>query len=374
MDRKLEETHSEIVQVRCEVIEALRTFYASASGISVDDAIAVATKWTARRHSHHQLEPHVADEGPQSDLDARIERLHHTLVSTVEQLQLSGAAPHAQLVRSFTQRERLKRQMVQSKDTIAVIEQLTAIDRQLSAIDGFLDNAQFVQAARGVQDAQRLLAALTNRGDASAASICKVLALQVLKKQTQLTRALKQIFATSVRWKDGALTVASPASRDDLLREFWDASAVFGDLDAKLTDVAKALAHHLIKPALLSANASPLVSRDAAGAVLTLVRNTSVSSDKTTTNEVAQVAQQCSAVVSILYFVHAEVLRSDAALMTRLGESLWKIPGNLEAQLMRLLQDRIPQDATALASYREALAVGVRWEQRVSTVLRVCED
>lgn len=386
--RKLEETHGEIVQVRCEVIEALRAFYSNVSGISVDEAIKIASKWTASRH--HSYDPQLAGAVPKSDLQERIQRLNDALLSTVAQLQLGGSqtsaqAPQAKLVYSFTQRERLKRQMEQSKEMISLIEKLTEIDRILGEIDAFLDNRQLVQAAQAVKDAQRLLTALLSEEASKTQSqsmgaqeqISKIIQLQILKKKNQLMLKLKQIHATTILWKDGALRVSKAStlvaplnaggnedelsSSQEQLRDFWQACEIMGVLPDRLKELAKALAQHLIKPSLQTANALTSVSRDANGAVLKLVRGGGADdANKKTKSEVLQVEEKCSNIVSSLYFVHAEVFLNSSELMSQLGEFLWKIPGNLEAQLMTLLQEKIPQDATALNSYRDTLSIGVR--------------
>lgn len=389
--RELEETHSEIVQVRCEVIEALRAFYSNVSGVSVDEAIKIASKWTTSRH--HSYDSQLANVEPRSDLQERIQRLNDALLSTVDQLQLGGnqtvaTAPHATLVYSFTQRERLKRQMEQSKEMISLIEKLTEIDRVLGEIDTFLDNRQLVQAAQAVKDAQRLLTALlgeeVNKSHSTGATgaqeqISKIIQMQILKKKNQLMLKLKQIHATTILWKDGALKVSKVSTLDaplstgsgggdlssaqEQLRDFWQACEIMGVLPDKLKELAKALAQHLIKPSLQNANALTSVLHDSNGSVLKLVRggaDDASQANRKTKSEVLQVEEKCSNIVSILYFVHAEVFMNSSGLMGQLGGFLWKIPGNLEAQLMTLLQEKIPQDATALNSYRDTLSIGVR--------------
>lgn len=383
------------MQVRCEVVEALRAFYSNVSGISVDEAIKIASKWTASRH--HSYDSQLAGATPRSDLQERIQRLNDALLSTVDQLQLGGGqttAPQAKLVYSFTQRERLKRQMEQSREMISLIEKLTEIDRILGEIDAFMDTRQLVQAAQAVKDAQRLLTALLGEENASTKSqsnasqsdatgaqeqISKIIQLQILKKKNQLMLKLKQIHAITMLWKDGALKVSKASTLDALLsaggddlrssaqeqlRDFWQACEIMGVLPEKLKDLAKSLAQHLIKPSLQTANALTSVSRDANGSVLKLVRgggtDDASQANKKTKSEVLQVEEKCSNIVSILYFVHAEVFLNSSDLMDQLGAFLWKIPGNLEAQLMSLLQEKIPQDATALNSYRDTLSIGVR--------------
>lgn len=382
--RKLEETHGEIVQVRCEVIEALRSFYSNASGISVDEAIKIASKWTINRH--HSYDPlSMGASAPRSDLQEKIERLHESLLTTVDQLQVAGgdhAAPQAKLVFSFTQRERLKRQMEQSKEMLTLIEKLTEIDRILGEIDGHMDTHQLVHAAHGVKEAQNLLSVLMdgdsgrqqqaltsgNAADPGAQeNIAKIIQLQIVKKKNQLMLKLKQIHATTILWKERALKVSHARLEDTLrdasslpdeqLRDFWTACEIMGVLPDKLKELAKSLSQHLLKPSLQNANVVINLSRESSDAVLKLVRGEDKSAHKK--SEVAQAEEKCSHIVSILYFVHSEVFLGDAELMNQLGGFLWKIPGNLEAQLMSLLQEKIPQDAAALNSYRETLIVAV---------------
>ncbi|TYZ59457.1 hypothetical protein PybrP1_002453 [[Pythium] brassicae (nom. inval.)] len=385
--QKLDETHAEIAHVRAQVVAALRALYAGGggssegrgAGVTLDDALRLAAKWTP-----------AAGDGS-SELQARVQALSDALVGAVEQLQLGGAAPQARLVHSFTHRERLKRQMAQASAMISLVDKLTHVDRLLGDIDALLDERQLVGAARAVVEAQRLLAALVaeeaaarggDNQDHTAAqddNITRLIELQLLRKKSRLVRQLKQIFATAIVWKDGALRVSKarsdaaggvlsaggslPPGADEPLGDFWKACEVTGELPERLKDLAKAVVQHLIKPALRGASASTRVSRDAGSASLKLVRagdGGSAASPSPAKSEVAQVAAKCSSVVSILYFLHAEVFASDPELMGRLGAFLWKIPGNLEAQLMTLLQEKIPQDAAALSSYRDAVIVGVR--------------
>lgn len=396
--RKLDETHAEIAHVRAQVVAALRALYAGGSssdgggacGVALDDALRLAAKWT----------PVAASDDGSSELQTRVRTLRDTLVDAVEQLQLGGTAPQTRLVHSFTQRERLKRQMAQASAMLSLVDKLTHVDRLLGAIDAFLDDRQLVSAARTLLEAQQLLAALVAEENVGARSgqddaggptgqdaITKLMELQVLQKKTQLMRQLKQMYATAIVWKDGELRVSKTRARgvrgglglsssagpdepqqpqQQELRDFWQACDVLGELPERMRDLAKALAQHLIRPALRSANVSTKVARDSGSrASIKLMRtgdgaDTTASPTALTRSEVAVVAAKCSSVVSILYFVHAEVFASDAELMGRLGDVLWKIPGNLEEQLMALLQEKIPQDATALSSYRDAVVVGVR--------------
>lgn len=360
--------------MRGEVVAALRALYegGGAAGVSLDDALRLAGKWAA----------------PDAELPVRVRLLGDALLAAVEQLQPGGAAPHARLVHSFTQRERLKRQVAQASAMISLIDKLTHVDRLLGDIDGLLDERQLVAAARAVQEAQQLLAALAaeeaarNRTDepsiaaaaaAAGDNITKLIELQILRKRNQLLLKLKQIYATTLVWKDGALRVSKvradaggvpsaggslPSGSEEQLGDLWEACEVMGVLPERMKDLAKALAQHLIKPALQGASAATKVSRDASSTTFALVReDNAVPNPKK--SEVAHVEQKCASVVSILYFVHAEVFLNNTELMGRLGGFLWKIPGNLEVQLMALLQEKIPQDATALGSYRDALTIGV---------------
>ncbi|KAF1334819.1 Centromere/kinetochore protein zw10, partial [Globisporangium splendens] len=384
--RKLEETHGEIVQVRAEVIETLRAFYSSASGVSVDEALKIASKWTTTRH-HHRRDPLAVggsstDAVPRSDLQEKISRLNETLLTTVDQLQANGhdnTAPHAKLVFSFTQRERLARQMQQSTEMLVLTEKLTEIDRILGEIDTHMDAHELVRAAQGVKDAETLLSVLTGGeesklcGAGAQENIVHIIRLQILKKRNQVKLQLKQIYATTVLWKENSLKVSHRRLESERtlreegmlapgaqLRDFWEACKTMGMLSDKLKDLAKALSLHLLKPSLQGADASVKLSRDATGSMLKLVRSDVVkSSTSKKKSEITQTEEKCANIVHILAFVHAEVFLSNAELMNQLSVLLWKIPGNLEAQLMSLLQEKIPQDATALQSYSETLIVAV---------------
>ena len=67
------------------------------------------------------------------------------------------------------------------------------------------------------------------------------------------------------------------------------------------------------------------------------------------------VQEKCTSVVLVLRFLHEELFAGATGMIHRFEDFMWKIPGNLEAQLMNMLQDEIPHDATALDAYRKVL-------------------
>ncbi|KAL3671363.1 hypothetical protein V7S43_003291 [Phytophthora oleae] len=366
---KLEETHEEIVQVRGEVVEALRSFYASSSAISVDEAVQIAAKWGA---SH--AFPVTGDDADASDLQEKMRRLNVALLDAVDRLQLDDSgemAPEAQLLLSFTQRERLKKQVQQSKTMLTLIEQLTEMDRLLGDVDEAIDQQRFAAAAEGVAEVERLVHELAEAekgegGNVDDRKIVRVVKLQLLSKKNHLLNQLTRYFACTAVWKDNALKVAASfgenefksadLSLEERRSDFWKACEVLDILTPKLKDIAKAVSQYLIKPLLQMPQATLKSTRDDSGVVLKIMaQNMSVSAD----NGVAGVQEKCANVVSVLQFVHTELFCGNAELMNQLGDFLWKIPGNLEAQLMNLLQDRIPQDAAALEAYREGLMTAV---------------
>ncbi|KAG6974102.1 hypothetical protein JG688_00003229, partial [Phytophthora aleatoria] len=368
--RKLEETHSEIVQVRGEVVEALRSYYASSSTISADEAVKIAAKWGA---SH--AFPMPGDEADASDLQETMRRLNVALLDAVDRLQLDESgemAPEAQLLLSLTQRERLKKQVQQSKTMLALIEQLTEMDRLLGDVDEAIGHQRFVAAAEGVAEVESLVYELVNvekgeGGNVDDRKIIRVVKLQLLSKKNRLLNQLTRYFSCTAVWKDNALKVTAGISDNELdganlsmkerRSDFWKACEVLDILTPKMKDIAKAISQHLIKPMLQMPRGTLKQMRNDSGVTLKIVAQNA--KDVSTDSEVAEVQRKCANVVSVLQFVHAELFAGNAELMNLLGDFMWKIPGNLEAQLMNLLQDKIPQDAAALEAYRGVLTAAI---------------
>ncbi|KAG2790458.1 hypothetical protein PC129_g3098 [Phytophthora cactorum] len=370
LTRKLEETHSEIVRVRGEVVEALRSFYASSSTISADEAVKIAAKWGA---SH--AFPMPGDEADASDLQETMRRLNVALLDAVDRLQLDESgemAPEAQLLLSLTQRERLKKQVQQSKTMLALIEQLTEMDRLLGDVDEAIGHQRFVAAAEGVAEVESLVYELVNvekgeGGNVDDRKIIRVVKLQLLSKKNRLLNQLTKYFSCTAVWKDNALKVTAGISDNELdganlsmeerRSDFWKACEVLDILTPKMKDIAKAISQHLIKPMLQIPRGTLKQMRNDSGVTLKIVAQNA--KDVSTDSEVAEVQRKCANVVSVLQFVHAELFAGNAELMNLLGDFMWKIPGNLEAQLMNLLQDKIPQDAAALEAYRGVLTAAI---------------
>ncbi|GMF36945.1 unnamed protein product [Phytophthora lilii] len=376
--RKLEDTHGEIAQVREEVVEALRAFYASSSAISADEAVRIAATWGA---SH--AFPVAGDDADASDLQEKMRRLNVALLDAVDRLQLDESgemAPEAQLMLSLTQRERLKKQVQQSKTMLALIEQLTEMDRLLGEVDEAIDQQRFVAAAEGVAEVERLVQELVEAEDgdghdAEDKKIIKVVKLQLLRKKNRLIIQLTRYFACTAVWKDGTLKVteglaenefeATKLSLQERRRDFWKACEVLDLLTPKLKEIAKAVSQQLIKPMLQMPQSNVEQTKDGSGATLKIVaRVANGDTASSTESEAVEVQNKCANAVRVLQFVHAELFAGNAELMNQLGDFMWKIPGNLEAQLMNLLQDKIPQDAAALDAYRDALLTTV--------VLEIC--
>ncbi|EGZ15607.1 hypothetical protein PHYSODRAFT_509438, partial [Phytophthora sojae] len=367
--RKLEETHGEIVHVRGEVVEALRSFYASSSAISAADAVKIAAKWGA---SH--AFPMAGDDADASDLQEKMRHLNVALLDAVDRLQLDESgemAPEAQLLLSFTQRERLKKQVQQSKAMLTLIEQLTEMDRLLGDVDEAIDQQRFVAASENVAEVERLVRELTEAeqgegGNVEDRKIIRVVKLQLLSKKNRLLNQLARYFACTAVWKDGALKVTAGfvenefettnVSMEERRSDFWRACDVLEILTPKLKEIAKAVSQHLIKPMLQMPLSSVQLTRDDSGVALRIVAQDVNVDDSSAESEVES---KCANVVSVLQFVHAELFAGNAELMNQLGDFMWKIPGNLEAQLMNLLQDKIPQDAAALDAYRDVLVTTV---------------
>ncbi|RLN56940.1 hypothetical protein BBJ29_000858 [Phytophthora kernoviae] len=372
LTRKLEETHAEIGQVRGDVVGALRSFYASSSSISADEAVKIAAKW-GTSHSF----PMDGDDMDGSNLQEKMHLLNVALLDTVGRLQLDESgelAPEAQLLLSFTQREKLKQQVEQSKIMLALIEQLTEMDRLLGDVDDAIDSQRFVSAAEGVAEMERLVLELIesekeNGSNAEDTSIVRVVKMQLLYKKNRLLNQLTRYFACTVVWQEGTLKVMEKAFTDNTFEsvklspeaqrhDFWTACEVLCILTPKLKEMAKAISQYLIKPMLQQPHTT--VEQIHGDGVITLkLAVQGENGGGSTVSEADQVREKCSNVVSVLEFVSTEVFAGKPELMAQLGEFMWKIPGNLEAQLSNLFQDKIPQDAAVLDAYRDVLTTAV---------------
>ncbi|CAI5703414.1 unnamed protein product [Peronospora effusa] len=372
LTRKLEDTHAEFLQVQCEVVETLRSFYSSSSNISADEALKIAAKWS----TSHSISM-TGNDVDASDLQERMRRLNVALLDAVDRLQLDKSgdmAPEAQLLLSLTHKEQLTKQIQQSKTMLALIGQLTETDRLLGDVDESIGHHRFVAAAESIVKVEGLvhdleIAEKRDGVNADGRKLIRVVKLQLLRKKNRLLNELTQYFASTVVWKDNTLKVAT-GFVDDVLgaialvvderrREFWKACEVLGILAPKMKDIAKAVSQHLIKPMLQMQRGSIQKIEDGSGVVLGVVAQSSEIDDASVKSGEAEIQDKCANVVKVLQFVYVELFGSTPELMNQLGDFMWKIPGNLEAQVMNLLQEKVPHDVTALDAYREVLMTSI---------------
>lgn len=312
-----------------------------------------------------------------------MQRLNESLLDTVAQLQLTSSSDEAEgtdnssstsgsasakLVVSFTQRERVKRQMEQSKHTLELIEKLTEIDRLFIEMEEHMDHLRLVAAANTSVAVQKALNLLQIPGEAETASssnsaILEIIELEHVRRKNRLLCKLKELHACVIMWKDGSLKIVESQDVDmkftgqsasDLVWEFWGACEIMGELTPKFTELAKSMAQHIFKPLLQQSDVSLVSTRGANGPVLALARSAGSSS-----SDLAEVEVKLKNVLTALSFLHTELFMRDDDLMGRFGELMWMIPGNLEAQLMGFLQDKIPQDTSALGTYRDVVIIAV---------------
>ncbi|CAI5715812.1 unnamed protein product [Peronospora farinosa] len=372
LTRKLEDTHAEFLQVQREVVETLRSFYSSSSNISADEAIKIAAKWG----TSHSISM-TGNDVDASDLQERMRRLNVALLDAVDRLQLDKSgemAPEAQLLLSLTHKEQLTKQIQQSKTMLALIEQLKETDRLLGDVDESIGHHRFVAAAESIVEVEGLVhdlevAEKRDGVNADGRKLIRVVKLQLLREKNRLLNELTQYFASTVVWKDNTLKVAT-SFVDDVLGaitlvvderrgEFWKACEVLGILAPKMKDIAKAVSQHLIKPMLQMQRGLIQKIEDDSGVVLEVVAQSSEIDDASVKSGEAEIQDKCANVVKVLQFVYVELFGSTPELMNQLGDFMWKIPGNLEAQVMNLLQEKIPHDVTALDAYREVLMTSI---------------
>ncbi|DAZ93485.1 TPA: hypothetical protein N0F65_007853, partial [Lagenidium giganteum] len=362
--RKLESTHADIRRVRTEVVEALKSFYSPSCAISAEEAIRIASKWTMYQQ-------------PQTEIQQQLESLSTSLNNVVQQLQVnnpSSTSP-AGLVVSFSQRERMRKQLSQSKQMIALVEKLISIDVVLAEFDDLLEEQRLLEAANHLKQVEGLLRELsdndkaggqtTGAEDAFAASdrvIIRLVNTQWMKKQSQLVYTFQRLTAALTEWKDMSLTVStkmlgsqSGCALNEALLEFWNATEVLELRGGYLKTLSKAMSSNVLRP-LLSRQSERLVvsiQGDASIARLRVADETKPASAKK--SEVALMKERFAQAIQVLSFVHARVFGGSDEIMAQFGEFVWKQPGNLESMLITFIQDSIPQDPVGLAAYSESL-------------------
>ncbi|GLD93783.1 hypothetical protein PINS_up002388 [Pythium insidiosum] len=379
--RTLEDTHDEIQRVRGEVIEALKSFYGSSSALSAEDALQVAARWSPPPH------PHSADSDvAPSEMEQRLQRLQRVLLDLVEQLQLepqtqpdTSTAVQQRVVQSFAQRERLKRQMEQSRRMLQLVEKVTQLDNHLFEVDSRLDKGDIVSAAAALQSAQMLLDQLRGAEPVEAATgddIVHFLGLQLLKKKNRLLHQLKQTHANLMTVKGGTIRIKKPrlsaaaspggAASSRAVRALWEASTTLGLQQSKLQESVKLLAQHVLRPLFASEAATLKLTQEADG--VSIAVSTEVATPRQE-GEVSFIEKRLADIAELVQLLYTELLGSTDALMASFGDLLWKSPGNLESHLLTLLQAKIPKDTMAVNVYRDTVASMIQdLEQKLTAI------
>uniref|UniRef100_M4BGV3 Uncharacterized protein n=1 Tax=Hyaloperonospora arabidopsidis (strain Emoy2) TaxID=559515 RepID=M4BGV3_HYAAE len=251
-------------------------------------------------------------------------------------------APEAQLLVSWMRRERLEKQVQESKTMLALVEQLMENNQQLGDVDAAIDHEQFAVAAGGMVEVERMVQEWveTNISEDDESGDCKLVRAvkqQVLGQKERLMDRLTIFFSRMAVWHDRALRVTSEFSGtgmtertvEERRRDYWEACEVLDILALRLQDTAKDVSCHLINQCCRRLEEEQSGDR--------------------------MKAEKCASVVMVLHFLHEELFAGTAGMIHRFEDFVWKIPGNLEAQLMNMLQDEIPHDATALDTYRKVL-------------------
>uniref|UniRef100_A0AAV1V2E7 Centromere/kinetochore protein zw10 n=1 Tax=Peronospora matthiolae TaxID=2874970 RepID=A0AAV1V2E7_9STRA len=367
---KLDETQEEIVQVRDEMLEALHTFYSSScTMLSMDEAVKMAVTWSTDASDGFPGERDVTEH---SVIPTKVRQLNAALLSAVDRLQLdenSDMAPEAHLLVSWMRRERLEKQAQESKTMLALVEQLLEIDQRLGDVDVAIDHEQFAVAAGGMVEVERMVQEWveTNSSEDSESGDCKLVRAvkqQVLGQKERLLDRLANFFSRMAVWHDRALRVTTEFSGkgmtrrtvEERRRDYWEACEVLDILAPRLQDIAKDVSRHLIKPMLQTSRGRTRRGQDESGATLEVVALDVNVDDALVESGIVDVQGKCASVVMVLHFLHEELFAGTVGMIHRFEDFVWKIPGNLEAQLMNMLQDEIPHDATALDAYRKVLA------------------
>ncbi|KAI9915020.1 hypothetical protein PsorP6_007944 [Peronosclerospora sorghi] len=368
-NRKLTDIHKEISQEQHQVLESLRSFYSSSSSISVDDAVNLTRKWGKRSHS--VLPSEEKNLLPQSDEQETIARVNQVLLEAVDRLQLderSDMAPEAQALVSLTQKKRLQAQVDELKDRLTSIDQVSEVDQLLSTVDEAIEHHNYLLAAKSIEKGETLVLTLSQLNEKEEENvveeekIVRALKFQLQSKKKRLLTQLTGFFSCLAAWSDNALEVTtcftdtmSGMTRvldEHKLDEVWTACKQMEMLTPTLKELAIAAAQHLIRPMVQMPRGIIEQRQDENCVILKVVAQ----SAKEDGNEAAEIEQKFTNVVKILQFIYTALFVCKDELMQQFGEFVWKIPGNLESQLMKLLQDNIPQDATALDAYKNVLA------------------
>ncbi|KAL7692209.1 putative RZZ complex, subunit Zw10 protein [Plasmopara halstedii] len=368
LTQKVNETHNEILLVQDQVVQALRSFYASSSRLSADAAAEIAAKWGPP----HAFSTKV-NGADASDLQDTMQRLNVAILDAVDRLQLDEAAeiaPEAQLMLSWMNREQLRKQLQQSQIMLMAIEQLITIDGLLHDVDEAINRKDFVTAAEGVVEGEKLVHDLLKEevkevDNVTDLKLIKVVELQLRSKKNRLLHELSKYFACTIKLKENMVKVMAEieinevettrVSEEGRSSAYWKACKILNILAPRLKDLAKTLSQQMIKPMLQMPCGMLKQIRCEDGILLQAVPRDDACND----DEVAELQSKYANVVGVLHFVHAEVFEGNSELMNQFGDVLWKIPGNLEAQLLHILQEEIPQDFAAIEAFREVLTTAI---------------
>ena len=336
--------------------------------MSMDEAVKIAATWSTDASDGTPTEGDVAEN---SVIPTKVRQLNVALLDAVDRLQLdenSEMAPEAQLLVLWMRRERLEKQVQESKTMLALVEQLMEINQQLGDVDAAIDHEQFAVAAGGMVEVERMVQEWveTNISEDDESGNCKLVRAvkqQVLDQKERLMDRLTIFFSRMAVWHDKALRVTSEFSGtgmtertvEERRRDYWEACEVLDILALRLQDTAKDVSCHLIKPMLQTSRGRTKRGQDESGATLEVVVPAVNVDDALVKSGIVDVQEKCASVVMVLHFLHEELFAGTAGMIHRFEDFVWKIPGNLGAQLMNMLQDEIPHDAAALDAYRKVL-------------------
>ena len=306
---KIEDLALQIATVKCQVYEAVRSFYSNTSSRSIEEAITFATGWKSNSDC-------------KSDLVDEMDTLHETLVTTLSSLQVkdgnnntlsSSSSAHGQYGSSYLVQQRLTSQISSSNAILVDLRIIVRLDDRLNDFESYMEMKNLVDAAlvmKGIEQEEAKLHITPKNEKDSEHSIMMILRGQMLKGKTRLLYAISemilQMYSISSKNSTGSPSlVITTISTGVTLADLWTAMEICGNLEEKMKTMASDIKDVLLKP-LLSTSALSLEGLvvEVEGSKSTLLGKRSGSTASTGVN----LKKVCTSLIIALDFIYRVII------------------------------------------------------------------
>nr|CCA15073.1 centromere/kinetochore protein putative [Albugo laibachii Nc14] len=374
LTQKLENTYTEIARIKSDVTSSLTSFYTNSSSISIEEAIKLASKYQEITQNKPDGETHSALSQLSIQLRQVMTQLQFDYPGKSAEKELSTPSVHAKCVLSYTESQRVKRQIETSEQMLLLIEKIISIDSQLRQIDALLGEDELVKASNLVKNAEAMLTMLKDAersevvGKGSTSYILKVMEMQWLKKKTRVETHIYRLFDELVQWEgDSVRILSSLANLDDeltidasgrkriLSTELWSAAEVMGIQISTLEDLVEQTVEKIIQPSLQTSTPKKLHFQHekefSRVALHDLQKGTSeTQSSDPKSNKASTFHRKILLIADVLVEFFRQLFTEKSTLSGQWMELMWKEPGNLEKILLDYFVEQLPADKSVLAS------------------------